>query len=48
LDGYYSLPASCSDLGPQFVVGDPLGNANYKAMQISVTKRTSHGLAVSG
>jgi hypothetical protein len=41
-------PQVAATWGPQFVVGDPLGNANYKAMQISVTKRTSHGLAVQG
>jgi len=41
-------PQVAATWGPQFVVGDPLGNATYKALQINVTKHASYGLSVQG
>ncbi len=32
--------------GPLFYVGSPLGNSDYKSLQFSLTKRTSHGLSL--
>lgn len=34
--------------GPLFSVGSPLGNADYKSLQVSVTKRAAHGLSLMG
>ncbi|HXY00960.1 MAG TPA: hypothetical protein VEI54_08560, partial [Candidatus Limnocylindrales bacterium] len=41
-------PQVAATWGPLFVVGDPLGNADYKALQINVTKRASYGLSLQG
>ena len=41
-------PQVATTWGPLFVVGDPLGNSDYKALQINVTKRASHGLSLQG
>jgi len=40
------FPAVAATWGPQFYVGSPLGNSDYKSMQIAVTKRASHGLSM--
>ncbi|MBZ5689261.1 MAG: TonB-dependent receptor [Acidobacteriia bacterium] len=40
------FPAVAATWGPQFYVGSPLGNSDYQSMQISVTKRSSHGLSM--
>src|SRR5260370_28589884 len=42
------FPQVATTWGPQFLVGNPDGNADYKALQVSVTRRTSHGLTVQG
>jgi hypothetical protein len=42
------FPQVAATWGPQFFVGNPDGNANYKALQINATKRTSHGLSFQG
>lgn len=34
--------------GPLFSVGSPLGNADYKSLQFTVTRRASHGLSLMG
>ena len=40
------FPTVASTWGPLFTVGTPLGNSDYQALQIGVTKRTSHGLSL--
>ena len=42
------FPQVAATWGPQFLVGNPDGNADYKALQLSVTRRASHGLTVQG
>jgi hypothetical protein len=39
-------PQVAAGWGPQFYVGPPLGNADYQAMQLSVTRRAAHGLSM--
>lgn len=39
-------PQIAAGWGPQFYVGSPLGNADYRALQLSVTRRASHGLSM--
>ncbi len=41
-------PQAGLQYGPLFSVGAPLGNSTYKALQMSVTKRASHGLSLQG
>jgi len=40
------FPVVASTWGPQFYVGSPLGNADYKSLQMSLTKRVAHGLSL--
>ncbi|MBZ5657280.1 MAG: TonB-dependent receptor [Acidobacteriia bacterium] len=40
------FPTVAMTWGPLFTVGTPLGNSDYQSMQISLTKRTSHGLSM--
>jgi hypothetical protein len=40
------FPTVAGTWGPLFTVGSPLGNSDYKSLQFSVTKRTSHGLSL--
>lgn len=42
------FPQIGSTWGPLFSVGSPKGNSDYKSMQVSVTKRMSHGLTIQG
>ncbi len=41
-------PQAAVGYGPLFSVGSPLGNADYKSLQLTVTKRSSHGLSLMG
>lgn len=41
-------PQAAVGYGPLFSVGSPLGNADYKSLQLTVTKRASHGLSLMG
>jgi hypothetical protein len=40
------FPTVAATWGPLFWVGPPLGNADYKSLQFSLSKRTSHGLSL--
>ena len=40
------FPTVAATWGPLFGVGSPLGNADYKSLQFSVSKRSSHGLSL--
>jgi hypothetical protein len=42
------FPAVAMTWGPQFYVGSPLGNSDYKSLQVTVTKRAAHGLSMQG
>lgn len=42
------FPSVAASYGPLFYVGTPLGNADYKALQVNITKRASHGLSFMG
>lgn len=42
------FPQVALTTGPLFYVGNPDGNADYKALQFNVTKRSSHGLSLQG
>jgi hypothetical protein len=46
--GIVPYPQAAVGYGPLFSVGSPLGNGDYKSLQVSVTKRTSHGLSLQG
>ncbi len=39
-------PQAEAGYGPMLSVGVPLGNADYKSLQISVTRRAAHGLSM--
>ena len=39
-------PQVAAGWGPQFYVGSPLGNSDYQAMQLSVNRRSAHGLGM--
>lgn len=41
-------PQAGYNYGPLFSVGSPLGNSTYKGLQLSVTKRASHGVSLQG
>ncbi|MDT8067684.1 MAG: carboxypeptidase regulatory-like domain-containing protein [Terriglobia bacterium] len=41
-------PQAAVGYGPLFSVGSPLGNADYKSLQFTVTKRAGHGLSLMG
>lgn len=43
---YTPFPTVAMTWGPLFYVGSPLGNADYKSLQFTLTKRTSHGLSM--
>lgn len=40
------FPTVAATWGPLFYVGTPLGNADYKSMQVQVTKRAKYGLSM--
>jgi len=40
------FPNVAMTYGPLFFVGSPLGNTDYKSLQITARKRTSHGLSL--
>ena len=40
------FPNVAMTFGPLFFVGSPQGNTDYKSLQVSVKKRTSHGLCM--
>lgn len=40
------FPNVAMTFGPLFYVGSPLGNSDYKSMQLSVRKRWTHGLSL--
>lgn len=42
------FPQVAATYGPLFYVGTPLGNSDYQSLQISLTKRASHGLSLQG
>ena len=46
--GITPYPQVAVAYGPLFSVGSPLGNADYKSFQASVTKRAAHGLSLQG
>ncbi len=45
-EGITPYPQAEAGYGPMLSVGAPLGNSDYKSMQISVTRRTSNGLSL--
>jgi hypothetical protein len=40
------FPNVAATFGPLYFVGAPLGNSDYQSLQVTVKKRTSHGLSV--
>jgi Carboxypeptidase regulatory-like domain len=40
------FPNVAMTYGPLFYVGPPLGNTDYRSMQVTVSKRTTHGLSL--
>jgi len=46
--GITPYPQVAVAYGPLFSVGSPLGNSDYKSLQISVTRRSAHGLSLLG
>jgi len=40
------FPNVAMTFGPLFFVGSPLGNTDYQSLQLSVKKRTTHGLSM--
>lgn len=46
--GITPYPQVAVAYGPLFSIGSPLGNSDYKSMQVSVTKRAAHGLSLMG
>ncbi len=47
-EGLTPYPQAQAGYGPLLSVGSPLGNADYKSIQFSVTRRPSHGLSLMG
>jgi hypothetical protein len=45
-EGLTPYPQAEAGYGPMLSVGVPLGNADYKSLQISVTRRAAHGLSL--
>ena len=45
-EGITPYPQAEAGYGPMLSVGAPLGNSDYKSMQISVTRRASNGLSL--
>ncbi len=45
-EGLTPYPQAEAGYGPMLSVGAPLGNADYKSLQISVTRRAAHGLSL--
>ena len=41
-------PYVAATYGPLFFVGSPLGNTDYQSLQLTVRKRSSHGLSLLG
>ncbi len=46
--GITPFPQAEVGYGPLFTVGTPLGNADYKSLQFSVTRRVTRGLSLLG
>jgi len=46
--GITPYPQVAVAYGPLFSVGSPLGNSDYKSLQISVTRRSANGLSLEG
>lgn len=46
--GITPYPQVAVSYGPLFTVGPPLGNSDYKSLQLSVTKRSAKGLSLQG
>jgi hypothetical protein len=40
------FPQVAATYGPLYYVGTPLGNSDYKSLQISLTKRATHGVSL--
>src|SRR6202044_1929417 len=40
------FPNVAATYGPLYCVGSPLGNTDYQSLQLSVKKRTTHGLSL--
>jgi hypothetical protein len=41
------FPQAAQDYGPLFYVGSPLGSSSYHALQLTATKRMSHGVSAN-
>ncbi len=46
--GITPYPQVAAGFGPLYSVGTPLGNGDYKSLQLSITRRTAKGLSVQG
>jgi hypothetical protein len=46
--GITPFPQVAAGFGPLYSVGTPLGNSDYKSVQLSVTRRVAKGLSVQG
>ena len=46
--GITPFPQVAIGFGPMYSVGTPLGNGDYKSVQLSITRRVSQGLSVQG
>lgn len=46
--GITPYPQVAVSYSPLFTIGAPLGNGDYKSLQVSVTKRSAHGLSLMG
>ena len=46
--GITPYPQVAVSYGPLFTVGPPLGNSDYKSLQITVSRRPAHGLSLMG
>ncbi|MFZ2023476.1 MAG: carboxypeptidase regulatory-like domain-containing protein [Terracidiphilus sp.] len=47
-EGLTPYPQAEAGYGPMLSVGVPLGNSDYKSIQVSVTRRSAHGLSLMG
>jgi hypothetical protein len=46
--GITPFPQVAAGFGPLYSVGTPLGNGDYKSVQLSITRRAAKGLSVQG
>jgi hypothetical protein len=46
--GITPYPQVAAGFGPLYSVGSPLGNGDYKSVQLSITRRAAKGLSVQG